>query len=84
MTNSSHKDVYEIHSLAVATQEATVPFHHVVGLNFRSPIFCAPLSQKAFVGAGSEKLREYKIFIIKAGLVVRMPSYPRLSSIFDL
>jgi hypothetical protein len=43
-----------------------------------------PFPPQAFGGAGGRKLREYKIFIIKAGLVVRMPGHPRLSSIFDV
>lgn len=37
-----------------------------------------------FGGAGGRKLREYKVFIIKAGLVVRMSSNPKAESSFDV
>lgn len=60
-----------------------IPFFCVVDLFSFSPLYTSRV-QQALGRTGGRELREYKIFIIKAGLVVRISLHPRLSSIFDV
>lgn len=67
--------------LNLSTQEETIPFPCMIFPSFLSHIFNVS-PQAGIWWYNGQETEEYNIFIIKAGLVVRMPSNPRAEQHF--